>query len=725
VKTLADSSRGVVLLGPMIARRPRRVALAGNPNVGKSSLYNALTGLRQKVSNYPGTTVEKIVGKMTASGSSVDVVDLPGAYSLLARSPDEAVARDEVLGRIPGEAAPDVVVIVLDAANLERNLFLATQILDTGRPCVVALNQADLALERGMRIDVAELSRRLGVAVVPTNGRTGQGRDALVQAILAGGRKAAPTALELPDAVRAAGAELAPLFGDRFGPADRAPRELAWRLASEAAAAELADAVVGVDAAERSAEARAAFQAARTRLAAAGADVATGAAQARYVAVERIVAACVVQDTAARRDWRATLDRVLLHRVAGAAALLLVFAFLFLVVFSFSTPLIDLVSTGVASFGRWFGALFGEGLLADFAENGLVNGTGAFLVFVPQIALLFVCIEALEDSGYLARAAYLLDRLMGKAGLPGRAFLPLLSGFACSIPGMMATRTMSDARDRLVTMAVLPLMSCSARLPVYGVVLGAVFASFSWWVGPLVVVSMYLLGISVALLASSVLRRTVLKGGRTPLLLELPPYRVPAARVVVRNTLRRTWTFVYGAGPMILGLSMVLWALMTFPRTDAPEGADRTTAAAYQREHSYMGRAGKFIEPAIAPLGFDWKIGVGILNSFAARETFVPTLGVIYAVDGTDDAGEAAANEGLLESIRNDRRPDGRKVFTPLVGISLLVFYVLALQCMSTLATLKRETNSCRWPVGLFVGLLAVAYVASLLTYQLGSAIGL
>lgn len=712
----AEATGRTVLLSPTIARRPRRVALAGNPNVGKSSLYNALTGLRQKVTNYPGTTVERVVGRMHAPGGAIDVVDLPGAYSLLARSPDEAVARDEVLARFPGEPPPDVVVIVLDAANIERNLFLATQILDTGRPCVVALNQADLAIERGLRIDIEELSRRLGVAVIPTNGRTGQGRDALAESILAGGRRAPQLALEFPPAVVEAAAALAPHFAGRFGGEERARAAVAARLTSEAAASELL-AELAADA--KDAETAARFRSCREALAAAGVDVVTGAAHARYAAIERIAAAAVARQEGAR-DWRGRLDAVLLHRVWGTVAMLLVFTFLFLVVFLFAQPVMDLVSGALGAAGSWLGDVVGGGRLGNFVEKGLVGGIAAFLVFAPQIAMLFVCIEMLEDSGYLARAAYLLDKLMGKVGLPGRAFLPLMSGFACAIPAMMATRTMSNARDRIATMAVTPLMSCSARLPVYSIVTGAVFASFGWWVPAIVTVSMYIVGILVAVAASSLLRRTVLRGGRTPLLLELPPYRVPSVPTVFRNTARRTWAFVAGAGPIILAFSIVLWALAAFPRASAPEGSPPGTPNPAQLEQSYIGTAGKTIEPVLTPLGFDWKIGVGIINSFAARELFVPTLGVIYGVG--EDADEQS--EPLHTSIVNDRWPDGRPIFTPLVGISLLVFYVLALQCMSTLAVLKRETNSWRWPIGLFVAYTALAYLASLAVFQVGRAIG-
>lgn len=702
-----------VLLAPTIQRRPRRVALAGNPNVGKSSLWNALTGLRQKVTNYPGTTVERALGRMREGGSVIDVVDLPGAYSLLARSPDEAVARDEVLGRMPGEPAPDVIVVVLDAANLERNLFLATQILETGRPCVVALNQADLAMEKGVRIDAAALSERLGVDVVPTNGRTGQGADALTKAVLAGGRAGKALALELPEPIRVAAASLAPRFAQRLGGEERAARALAAHLGSEASSAEfLAD----LDRDDALAPLAAAFRAVRERLSAENVDVAASTATARYAAIERLTAAVVRRETAGS-DWRARLDGLLLHRAWGTLTLVAIFTGIFFVIFSLAPPVMDLVEAAVSGIGSALAAAAGGGLWGSFLEKGLVGGIGAFVVFAPQIAMLFFLLETLEDSGYLARAAYLLDRVMGKAGLPGRAFLPLLSGFACAIPGMMATRTMSNARDRMATMAVMPLMSCQARLPVYGIVTGVIFAPFGAWVPTLVVVSMYLVGIGFAFLTAGVLRRTVLRGGRTPLLLELPPYRVPSILTALRNSARRTWMFIRGAGPIILVLTMGLWALAEFPR--APKGPDGEPATA-QLEQSYIGRAGKAIEPAIEPLGFDWKIGVGILNSFAAREVFVPALGVVYGVG--EDADEEDAT--LRERMRADTWPDGRPVLTPLVGISILVFYVLALQCMSTLATLRRETGTWRWPIGLFVGYTALAWLASFVVYAGGRALG-
>lgn len=728
-----------------IGRRPKRVALVGNPNVGKSSLFNALTGLQQKVSNYPGTTVERIVGKLHVPGGSMEVVDLPGSYSLLPRSPDEAVVRDELLGRVRGDPRPDVVVIVLDATNLERNLFLATQVLDLGLPAVVALNQCDLALARGIRVDPERLSEALGVQVVPTCGRTRQGRDALASAIAAGGRRGNPFPIVWPRAVSEAAAELRPRLVDLEGQGAPAP-SVETLLTSEAAAAEACE---FLERAGRLDDATA-LRAARERVCGMRVDTAAGAATARYDAIERLLPG-VVQEPRRGADWQRALDGFLTHPFLGSVSLVVVFAAVFLAIFTGCEPLIGLVEDAIGAAGGWVEGVAGGGLLGDFLRNGVVMGFGNFLVFIPQIAVFFLLIEVLDDTGYLARAAYLLDRVMGKAGLPGRAFLPLLSGFACAIPGILATKTISDVRDRMVTMFVLPLMSCSARLPVYLLVISAVFAGAAWWVAPLVIVSMYLLGIAVALAAASVLRRTVFRGGRTPLLLELPPYRRPSTRTVARNVARRTWAFVSGAGPIIFALTLGLWALMAFPR-DVPLSRDyaaevasleeripaaatpgETDAiyeriAALEREEvaerqagTYLGRMGKAIEPAIEPLGFDWKMGMGILASFAAREVFVPTLGVIYAVG--DEADEES--ETLREHMRSDRWPGtGRPVYTPLAAVSLLVFYVLALQCMSTLAVLRRETGSWKGPLLLFAGLSALAYLASLVVYQAGSALG-
>lgn len=743
--TAAPPSSTVSLLGPGLVRRPRRIALLGNPNVGKSCIFNALTGLRQRVSNYPGITVERAEGTLHTPAGAVQVVDLPGTYSLHARSPDEHIARDELLGQVEGRVAPDVVVVVADASNLERSLYLTTQVIGTGARVVVALNQMDIAHGSGHRVDPEKLAGLLGVPVVATCGRTGSGRDELVEAILTRACTGKPAELNWPDAVRCAAGRLAPLFAG-LDPAWCSERRLRDALVSETTARALVEFLktAGPDG-ER---ASAAFLEERGRLEVEGIDVAICSATVRYEAVEELAADCV-EDLGHSALWQLRLDRFLTHPLSGTVVLLSVFAFLFAVVFSWSGPAIEFVDGALSQFGGWLAQVTGGGLFGAFLEEGLVAGFGAFLVFVPQIAMLFVCIEALEDSGYLARAAFLLDRVMGRAGLPGRAFLPLLSGFACAIPGIMAARTIENRRDRFVTMAVLPLMSCQARLPVYAVVTGALFTQFGGWVPAIVVLSMYLVGIGVAFLGAKLLRRTVMPGARSPLLLELPAYRAPSIMGVLRNTGRRTWTFVAGAGPVILVLSMVLWGLSKFPgdvtysrdfpaeiaaleaqaegtsdeaAADLQEGVATLEAArsAERLAHSWIGRGGKLIEPAIEPLGFDWKMGVAVLASFAAREVFVPTLGVTYAVG--DDADEES--KGLLESMQRDKRPDGRPVFTPLVGISLMVFYVIALQCMSTLAVLRRETNSWRWPLGLFAAMSILAWVASFVVYQAGTALG-
>ncbi|NUN52762.1 MAG: ferrous iron transporter B, partial [Planctomycetaceae bacterium] len=494
----------------------------------------------------------------------------------------------------------------------------------------------------------------------------------------------------------------------------------------------------------------------RNSLAARGVDAATATAEARYRMVDAVVAE-VVRAPLASLSWRERLDRVLTHRVSGTLILLGLFTLVFQALFAWSGPLMDGVGALFGLLGDGVAAAVPEGLLREFLVDGLVAGFEGVVVFVPQIAILFVFIEVMDDSGYLARAAFLLDRLMGKAGLPGRAFLPLVSGFACAIPGIMAARTIKDPRDRMATIFTVPFMSCSARLPVYTMVVGALFSEgrvFGFLAtGTVIMISMYLLGIAAGLLSAGLLRRTVLRGGRSPLLLELPGYRWPQPRSVLLEVGRRTWQFVSRAGPVIVVLTVVLWVLAAFPREvdldrdydalraeaaaaagvapDAPpeawteglraemvriddmEGAERSA-------RSWAGRIGRTMEPVLAPLGFDWKIGIGIVASFAAREVFVSTLAVVYAAG---DAGEE--DEALLSRIRSDVDPGtGRPVFRPLVGISLLVFFVLAMQCMSTLAVVRRETGGWKWPLLMLGWMTGLAYVGSLLVYQVGSALG-
>lgn len=729
---------------PRAAAHLKRVALAGNPNVGKSSLFNHLTGLHQKVTNYPGVTVERKVGRCDTPAGPVEVVDLPGSYSLAPHTLDEAVVRDEIRGRAGGPP-PDLLVVVVDATNAARNLFFALQLIETGVPCLVALNCVDAAAREGITVDAKALSRLLGVPVVPTVGRTGQGVEDLRRAIADGGRVGTPPTPRWRPEVDAAAAVLAGPLAARFGGREEARRRLPEILGSEGLFEEMA-ADLPHELAERARRERATIPAR-------GVDAATATAEARYALVDSLAAECV-KAPLGTLSWRERLDRVLTHRVSGLLVLLAVFALLFQAVFAWSKPLMDGVGLLCGLLGDLAASSLPAGLLREFVVNGLVPGFSSVLTFVPQIAVMFLLIEVLDDSGYLARAAFLLDRLMGKAGLPGRAFLPLVSSFACAIPGIMATRTIKDPRDRFATIFAAPYMSCSARLPVYAMVIGALFSGGTVLgflsTGAVVMIAMYLVGIVAGLATAGVLRRTLFRGGRSPLLLELPGYRWPAPRSLGLEVVRRTWLFVSRAGPAILAVSVVLWALSAFPREVAYEkdyaamgreaAAKAAAAPAGERarvldaetarieslrraEHlskSYAGRLGHLMEPAIRPLGFDWKMGIGLVAAFAAREVFVTTMGVVYAATDTPED-----RKPLLEAIRADVDPrTGARVFRPLVGISLLVFFVLAMQCMSTLAVVRRETGSWKWPLLMLGWMTGIAWLGSFAVFQVGTALG-
>jgi len=721
------------------------VALAGNPNVGKSTLFNALTGLHQKVSNFPGVTVERRLGVARTAAGPVEVLDLPGTYGLAARTQDEEVARAAILGGPAGEGRPDLVVLVLDATNLSRHLYFAIQVLETGVRCVAALNQADAAEEQGIRVDAAALARALGVPVVPTVGRTGRGVEELRAAVAAGGAVGTPPHPRWRPEIEGAAALLAAPLAPHLGGRDEARRLLPEILGSEWMSRELA-ARLPPDLAAR-------LERERGRLALFGVDTATATAEARY-RVADAVSAETVRRGGERTGWRERLDRAFTHPVSGSLVLLGVFSLVFVAVFAWAKPLMEIVGDGLGTLADGISATLPAGLLAEFLAKGLVAGFAGVLTFVPQILVMFLLVEILEDSGYLARAAFLLDRAMGRAGLPGRAFLPLVSSFACAIPGIMSTRTIENRKDRIATTFVAPFMSCSARLPVYLMVVGALFSTGTVLgflpTGAAVMIAMYLLGIAAGLVTAKLLRKTVLRGGRSSLLLELPSYHLPSLRAVALNAGRRTWAFVKGAGSVIVAVSVVLWALTAFPREvdyardygalhaaaearaatrPAGEGRDLLLESeharihdlrdAERREKSYAGRLGKTIEPVLAPLGMDWKMGIGVIASFAAREVFVSTLAVVYAA-GSDRDGVR-----LREAILADRDPaTGRPVFRPLVGISLLVFFVLAMQCFSTLAVVRKETGTWKWPLLMFAWMTGLAYGASFLVYQVGSALG-
>jgi ferrous iron transport protein B len=724
-----------------------RIALAGNPNVGKTSLFNVLTGARLQVGNYAGVTVEIREGALRpdlAGGRRLTVVDLPGTYSLTPIAEDEAAALRGLQGEATEDAPgakrrpPDVVILVVDAANLARNLYLAIQVVELGRPLVLALNMIDVARAAGLDIDAAALSRELGVPVIPTVARRGEGAEALIKAAVA-----------IADGEWAPSATLAALRGRLLVPvpeAEPGPSARALALLGEAVDPVAARGLLGARAAgsldllAASPEERAAAEAIDEALAL---EAAAELVIARYHEVDRLIDGLGLRERAAERapamSRSEKIDRVLTHRVFGLVVFLGVMSLLFTSIFSWAEPVMGVIEDLIAWLSDQATALLGAGVFTDLVVDGVIAGVGNVLVFVPQIALLFLFVGLLEDSGYMARAAFLIDRLMAKVGLHGKAFVPLLSGYACAIPAIMGTRTISSWRDRLVTILMIPYMSCSARLPIYVLLIAALFpteqAVGPFNVGGLILLGMYLLSTISALAVGAIYKRTILRSPTPPLVLELPPYRLPRLRNTLLAVYDRTMDFVREAGTVILAMTVVLWALLSFPKPpeapEAPAGDPVEVVAADERAapdagdvppaivHSIGGRVGKALEPALEPMGQDWRIGIAILGSFAAREVMVSTLGLVYGIEGADDD-----DRPLRETLRSAKNPDGSRRYTPLGGVALMVFYVYACLCMSTVAVVRRETRSWRWPIFMFLSMTIFAYVAAVLVYQLGGLLG-
>ncbi|MBL9132888.1 MAG: ferrous iron transport protein B [Verrucomicrobiaceae bacterium] len=683
------------------------IAIVGNPNSGKTTLFNLLTGLKQKVANYPGVTVEKKIGECYSQhGKKLRLIDLPGAYSLNARSPDEAVLRDVLLGRRPETPRPDRVVCVVDSANIERNLYMVSQVLELGLPTILVLNMVDVAEQREWRIDAAKLSDLLGIPVVKTQAVSGQGiielklalsRDDVPatkwqSAVIPAGVRAALEQSRGPlcetGAIHAKASLLEPLYllsdhdPTHYGLADvQMSRVHELRKSIDAAFPGWEDDLVAE----------------------------------RYRSIEKLCAEVLRRPDQEIETITTKLDRVFLHPVLGFVNLLLVLGILFYLIFKVAEGPMGWIESSFSDLGKWVEGWMGEGDLRDLIVNGVVPGVGGVVIFLPQILILFFFIGIMEDTGYMSRLAFIMDWLMSKVGLNGKSFLPFLSSYACAVPGVMAARTIDSPKDRLITILIAPLASCSARLPVYSLLIAVLFpvGRVGAWAQAGIMLSLYALGTGGAFVFAWIFSKCVMKGDSSPMILEMPPYKRPALKSILLLVWQRAKAFLVRAGTIILGISILIWAASTYPKS-------ATEDKSLQLANSFAGRAGHFIEPAIAPLGYDWKIGIGLIGSFAAREVFNSTMSVVYAVESDDDENL----DPLRDKLSAERRPDGRPVYTPLVCISLLIFYVFAMQCVSTIAIVKRETGSWKWALLQLGYMTGTAYVLSLLVFQIGTALG-
>ena len=684
----------------------RHIAIAGNPNCGKSTIFNALTGLRQKVGNYPGVTVEKKTGRFFGShGEAMELLDLPGSYSLQVRSPDEAVARDVLLGRLPGTPRPDAIICVVDASNLERNLYLVAQMLELQIPVVVALNMVDVAEKNGLVIDLMALREKLGVPVIPMVATKGVGFIELRQALSRTPLPNPPNCAQMPIVLELETVALA----KQLPVAAEVARGEALLLLTlhEQAIDELVHHDRAIIAATKTAQ---------ERLRTAGIDPTSAPVEARYQWIGQVCSAALHRGGllhAANHSDR--LDAWLTHRVWGWVAFLAMMTLMFFCIFTVAAYPMDWIDAGIGALGKWVGDLLPESDLRSLITDGVIAGVGGVVIFLPQILILFFFLGILEDTGYMARAAFIMDRLMSKVGLHGKSFIPMLSSFACAIPGIMATRTIENRKDRLVTILVAPLMSCSARLPVYALMIAVLIPMASALEKAGIMLSMYLLGIFAAFAMAWLFKKTLLRGETPMLLLEMPPYRMPAWRTVLLRMWERGLLFLRRAGTVILALSILLWALATYPKPSNPD-----TPASEAIAHSFAGKMGHAIEPLIAPLGYDWKIGIGLIASFAAREVFVGTMSIVYAVESGDEEDITPLRDVMI----GETHENGTPVFTPLVCIGLMVFYVLAMQCISTVAIVRRETNSWRWPLFQIAYMTGLAWLAAFVVYQGGQLFG-
>lgn len=699
---------------------PQKIAIIGNPNSGKTTLFNQLTGLRYKVANYPGVTVEKKTGILTLpNGNSVSICDLPGIYSLAGYSLDEQIATQVVLGEDIGTERPDLLIAVVDAANLERNLYLVSQLIDLGVPLVIALNMIDLAEAEGISVRSELLGRALGVQVVPICATKKIGIGSLletVQSSLLSSRPSSPSdsfphtpSGSSPTPLAAAHRRFAWLTQD--APSREIVAELGRALtqstASQTHFAENDDALMrGFLALAHSPRSYApATQAAAARLNQLQVDTSSFEATARYRWINNVVRQSCAFMPPAAKSWSARLDPLLTHRVWGLVIFTGLMAFIFQSIFLWASVPMEYIDQCISALGRFAGGLLPAGMIRSLLVDGVIAGVGSVLVFIPQIAILFFFLSLLEDSGYLSRAAHIMDRAMRPVGLQGRSFIPLLSSFACAIPGIMSTRTIPSYADRLTTILVAPLMSCSARLPVYALLIAVCIPETTFFgvfsLQGLVLLALYLLGIGGAAVVATILRKGLLRGEPALFVMELPPFRRPSLRNALRNVWDRVGLFLKSAGTVILACSVLLWFLASYPQG----GGMRA---------SFAGQIGHFLEPVLKPLGYNWEMGIALLASFAAREVFVSALSTVYNIE---DTGSGSTS---LTDLLQQRLHEG--TFSIATGLSLLVFYVFACQCMSTLAVCRRETGGWRWPLIMFGYMTCLAYLLAFVTYRIAIA---
>ena len=693
-----------------------KVALIGNPNTGKTSVFNALTGLNQKVGNYPGITVDKKEGVCKLSrGVKAHILDLPGTYSLNASSIDENVVIELLLNQ-KDKDFPDVAVVVADVENLKRNLLLFTQIKDLKIPTILAVNMSDVMVRKGIALDIAELETQLNTKIALVSTRKGTGLRELKNLIE--GYKTLPK----KQCIDARSIDV-----DYFERLEKAfPNQEVYKLwlvvTQDVNFGKLARKELDVSK----------FQ---TKSISELKRLQQKEAIKRYQFINGVLKKSQVIDRSKAKDLRIKLDRILTHKVWGYVIFLAILMTIFQAIYDWASFPMDLIDTSFASLAEWVKNSFPNGgMLTELLAEGVVSGIGGVVIFIPQIAFLFMFISILEESGYMSRVVFLMDRIMRGFGISGKSVVPLISGTACAIPAVMATRNIENWKERLITILVVPFTTCAARLPVYLIIIALIipegtFLGFSYQA--LTLMSLYLIGFGMAIFSAYILDRVLKKERKSFFVVEMPNYKLPLLKNVLITVIEKTKTFVLEAGKIILAISIILWVMASFGpgekfnnaesiitqnNIDIPKGELDDKIAAYRLEHSYIGIVGKTIEPVIRPLGYDWKIGIGLVASFAAREVFVGTLATIYSVGS---ASEGENIDTIKSKMANERYSDGRKVFTLASGISLLLFYAFAMQCMSTLAIVKRETKSWKWPMVQLVGMSIIAYIFALIAFQI------